>query len=355
MINISGGIEIETAGVSVSRTAQGLNDHGIRGCRVVPDGSPNVDAEIVLPPIGVGQAGKEYLQSVCRALDDIGCRINVDCGLHVHVGNAPISGDINAFTGDSIAYSHNNTGQYLSRHGETFDFVIIKDLFHRYERQQSAINTMFPTSRTNNRYCMPLNGQKIDRANNISQLNHGKFFAINLETWSRGTVEFRQHSGTTDAEKIYAWLEFLQNFVQHTVHNRVETGSRTIVQETPENPFRRGARVGVQYTMMRSPNGATTREIMDATGCSEQRVRAAVSEIRDRVGDAAVVTHTQQSNGASYGSGTDHTRYQVIDRVETQQDGVGLMPENRIGIPSIWASLSDALYEWWQNRIDSLR
>ena len=36
------------------------------------------------------------------------------------------------------------------------------------------------------------------------------------------------------------------------------------------------------------------------------RVRAAVSEIRTRVGEAAVVTHTQQANGASYGQGTDY-------------------------------------------------
>ena len=50
---------------------------------------------------------------------------------------------------------------------------------------------------------------------------------------------------------------------------------------------------------------------------SEQRVRAAVSEIRQRVGDSAVVTHTQQSNGARYGDGTDLTRYQVLQTIES--------------------------------------
>ena len=106
--------------------------------------------------------------------------------------------------------------------------------------------------------------------------------------------------------------------------------------------------------MMRNDNGATTRDIMDATGCSEQRVRAAVSEIRNRVGDNAVVTHTQQSNGASYGDGTDHTRYQVLQTIEQQTGGVALLPENRIGIASVWAGLSDELFEYWNDRIDEL-
>ena len=70
--------------------------------------------------------------------------------------------------------------------------------------------------------------------------------------------------------------------------------------------------------MMRNDNGGvSTRDIMDATGCSEQRVRAAVTEIRQRVGESAVVTHTQQSNGASYGDGTDHTRYEVLTAFQT--------------------------------------
>ena len=107
--------------------------------------------------------------------------------------------------------------------------------------------------------------------------------------------------------------------------------------------------------MMRALDGATTRDIMNATGCSEQRVRAAVSEIRARVGDAAVVTHTQQANGGRYGDGTDLTRYEVLQTFETQSTGAALMPENRRGMPSIWAGLSDNLFEFWQDRIISLR
>jgi len=176
-----------------------------------------------------------------------------------------------------------------------------------------------------------------------------------LDTWRNGTIEFRQHSGTIDATKIWNWVQFILNLVNWTQTERVDgNASRTIVTETPVDPFRRNSRVGVQYNMMRTLDGATTRDIMDATGCSEQRVRAAVSEIRNRVGDNAVVTHTQQSNGASYGDGTDHTRYQVLQTIEQETGGVALLPENRIGIASVWAGLSDELFEYWNDRIDEL-
>ena len=93
---------------------------------------------------------------------------------------------------------------------------------------------------------------------------------------------------------------------------------------------------------------------MDCTGCSEQRVRAAVSEIRTRVGQAAVITHTQQSNGASYGQGTDHTSYEVQTSWTEQTSGTTLLPDNNIGNASIWAGLPEEAYEYWQNRILAL-
>jgi len=234
------------------------------------------------------------------------------------------------------------------------DFVAVQDIMYRYTRQQSTINTMFPRSRTDNRYCAPLSVARIERATTISELTFGKFTTVNLETWARGTIEFRQASGTVEADKIINWVKFLLNLVDHTNAARVTSGSRTIVTDTPEQPFRRGARVGVQYSMMRSDGGATTQEIMDATGCSEQRVRAAVSEIRNRVGDAAVVTNTQQANGARYGDGTNHTSYTVLFSFETTTDGATLLPDHRIGNPSIWAGLSDELFEWWHNRVLTL-
>ena len=105
---------------------------------------------------------------------------------------------------------------------------------------------------------------------------------------------------------------------------------------------------------MRRLAGATTREIMDATGCSEQRVRAAVSEIRNRVGHSAVVTNTMQANGARYGDGTDHTSYEVLTEITVENSGTIMIPENRIGNASIWSNVCDDDFEYWQNRTTDL-
>ena len=349
------GIEMETSGLSICAAQSAMEDNGIKGVECKPDGTPSVDCEIVLPPIAICQSGYEYLQRICSVLEAEGARVNSACGLHVHISNAPLADDTRAarYTGDSILHTE-RTRRYLSQHGDPLDAVAVKDVFWRYERQQDAINKMFPRSRTDNRYCKRLSATRIASANTIQELNHGKFYAINLDTWSRGTIEFRQHSGTIDVDKIWNWVQFLHNLVCWTVNERIEGGTRTIVTETPVDPFRRNSRIGVQYNMMRNDNGATTRDIMLATGCSEQRVRAAVSEIRNRVGDNAVVTHTQQANGARYGDGTDHTRYQVLQTVETQTNGATLRPENRRGMDSVWAGLSDELFEAWQDRIIAL-
>ena len=350
------GIEIETSGASITAIKSAFNDAEIRGCDIKPDGTPSVDAEIVLPPLAACDFAFDYIKKICRVLDSVGARVNSHCGLHVHIGNAPLKDDVRAteFCGASIR-DRATTGRYITgAYAEPMDFVAVQDILHRYTRQQSTVNTMFPRSRTNNRYCAPLSLARIDAATTIRELTFGKFTAVNLETWSRGTIEFRQASGTIEADKIINWVKFLLNLVDHTNTNRVEGGTRTIVTDTPEQPFRRGARVGITYDMMRTDGGATTLEIMDATGCTEGDVRRRVSEIRTRVGDAAVVTGTQQSNGASYGDGTHHTSYTVLFSFETTTDGATLLPDHRIGNPSIWAGLSDDLFEWWHNRVETL-
>jgi hypothetical protein len=356
------GIEIEISGVSKEHVKSEFARRGILGCKVVLDQTPTVDAEIVTPVYANCQVAREHLITICDALAHLGARVNSKCGLHVHIGNAPLNDNVtpSQFTGTSIAYSE-RTGLYHTDHADPFDAVIVKDIMVRYTRMQTSrngINAMLPESRRSNRMCQRLDLNRIEAADltitDLKAATYGKFSSINLQTWSNGTIEFRQHSGTIEADKIWAWVQFLLNLVDHTTQNRVTSGSRTIVRDTPETPFRNGSRVGVQYTMMRQSGGVSTRDIMDCTGCSEQRVRAAVSEIRTRVGDAAVITHTQQANGASYGSGTDYTSYEVQTTFTEQTSGVTLLPDNSIGNASIWAGIPDEAFEWWQSRIVAL-
>jgi hypothetical protein len=64
------GIEIETAGRPVQPVIDALRANGLRGFVVKPDGTPSVDAEIVLPPLPDTQDGlgirSECLQRFAR-------------------------------------------------------------------------------------------------------------------------------------------------------------------------------------------------------------------------------------------------------------------------------------------------
>ena len=373
------GIEIETGGISYPQYGRLLAEKGLKGFKSVDDGSGRVDAEIVTCPLTPCETAWEFISNLTRAMNEIGTDrlgdsnrlINTGCGLHVHVGNAFLNDgvDPDEYCRKSIEAFGTTGARYHLDHQDPMEFEIYRDVAFRCSYQQNVLDSMNYKSRRNNRYCSPIgivlddikaasDRQQLAAALRRADINyHSKFSAITLETWGKGTIEFRQHGGTTDATKIRRWVEFILNLFAHTIENRIENGGdRTIVHNTPIDPFRRLSRIGVQYRMMRTPDGATTRAIMDATGCSEQRVRAAVSEIRNHaeVGQAAVVTHTQQANGATYGDGTDHTRYQVLESFETQAQGAVLMPENRIGIPSVWAGISDDHFAWWQDRIEKL-
>ncbi|MGB0298859.1 MAG: amidoligase family protein, partial [Paracoccaceae bacterium] len=184
---------METSGLAIRSAKRELDNAGIQGVECKPDGTPNVDCEIVLPPLAMdleqprtSQPAFQYLQRICNVIDMAGATVNTACGLHVHVSNAPLNDDTTAarYTGDSISHKE-RTGRYLNAHGEPFDAAIVKDIMLRYTEQQDVINSMLPASRRNNRYCNTLSPQRIAAADTISDLGsatHGKFSSINLQT-----------------------------------------------------------------------------------------------------------------------------------------------------------------------------
>src|SRR5581483_12043482 len=75
----------------------------------------------------------------------------------------------------------------------------------------------------NSRYCasikQEMNLPAIRVARTVQELARGikggsRFVKLNFTShWKHGTVEFRQHSGTVDAEKIKRWVYFCQKLV----------------------------------------------------------------------------------------------------------------------------------------------
>ena len=303
------------------------------------------------------------------------------CGCHVHMStrrllNVKTEREREMFCRESIAYTQ-RTGRVISLEGRTEDPITteqLRDIIIRMYDQQDMINSLHPKSRTEGHphfsrfmghQITARMARNVKRATDTSEIvhamteTHGKFTNINLENFTSGkqTIEFRQASGTTETIKVQKWVQLLLNIAQHSIETRHPRPQMTTVTHTTP---RTGAsafaaqarRIRNVYDMFRTDSGATTHEIILATGLAETSVRRMVSEIRNRIGDSALVTHTQQAQGHSYGDGTDFTRYQILetwDEVTARTDVV-----QDLSNPSIWARTTDDDYDYWFDRIDTI-
>jgi len=149
----------------------------------------------LVSPVLKGGAGLLELQKILEALNSFS-EIDVDhrCGVHVHLSY------------DDMQVSH------------------IQNIYKRYAHFEDTIDTWFPKSRRadSNRWCRSIqNNHDLQRVANysgstrgMSRLASSRYVKLNLQSLSRhGTIEFRQHAGSTDFEKISHWAKFCMDFV----------------------------------------------------------------------------------------------------------------------------------------------
>lgn len=135
---------------------------------------------------------------VCDSLNAIGAKVNKSTGLHVH------------FDASKISDTH---------------FV---QIFKNYQKLESIIDSFMPVSRraNNNGYCRSIQGLNYNACNTKSDViiaNGTRYRKVNAESYlSHKTVEFRQHSGTTDYDKIANWINFLRKLVQYSFENEIQ-------------------------------------------------------------------------------------------------------------------------------------
>ena len=166
----------------------------------------------LVSPILKGDNGLRKLETALMVLNKMdGVRVDVNCGLHVHLGKV-----------DGWTAGH------------------VKKIYRRYADHESVFDSFMPRSRRggNNRYAGSLNGYtaSVSSYNETGGLRGlrrhggGKFMKVNLSTITRngnGTIEFRQHAGTTDYLKISNWIRLLIAFADasKTVSSGAATGS----------------------------------------------------------------------------------------------------------------------------------
>ena len=114
-----------------------------------------------------------------------------------------------------------------------------RNLAVTYKRLEPVIDAFMPSSRRNNRYCKGLSGiseTAIRRAQTLTDLRRAfrndRYHKVNLEAYARHcTVEFRQHSGSTNFTKMSAWIHFIEKMITFAQAGTVQP--RTTLENIP--------------------------------------------------------------------------------------------------------------------------
>ncbi|WP_201979370.1 amidoligase family protein [Hymenobacter rubidus] len=206
------GVEIEAFGVTraallAELRAQGLEaesesyNHSTRPhWKITSDASiSGANAFELVSPVLQGLEGLADLERACRALRICGAQVNSSCGLHIHLGARDLS------------VEH------------------MRQLVRNYLVLEPTIDQLVPAERRGNAayYCRSLQrGRTLAQAEQailsattaeaLSEAANGgcRYHKVNMQSYFRQrTIEFRQHSGTTNFEKISFWIKFLANLV----------------------------------------------------------------------------------------------------------------------------------------------
>lgn len=162
----------------------------------------------VVSPILKGKKGMKSLETLCQSLSEIDARVNKSCGLHVHIGASAMS------------------DKHYCR------------LVRNYQKIEKVIDSFMPVSRraNNSRWCHTL--ENIDfshcttKGSVLRAMGYDRYYKVNAVAYDRHkTIEFRQHSGTTDYEKISNWVMFLARLVEYSYKHEITECSS--IEELP--------------------------------------------------------------------------------------------------------------------------
>jgi hypothetical protein len=178
-----------------------------------PHGRLGTSAEIVSPVLQ-GDDGLAQARKAAEAAKSIGATVSTRCGLHVHVFAGDLSVDqlrnlaINfvhcetAFDAIVPPSRRRDCNRYIlsnrTAFGGSYDNEAINRAIDAYKAattRETLITAVADAGRPHNEY-----------GNRYRKLNFRP-----LESYN--TVEFRQHSGTVEAEKVSNWIELVTAFV----------------------------------------------------------------------------------------------------------------------------------------------
>lgn len=238
------GVEIEYVGVrrsviidalkniKVKCVREDYNHRTKRHWKIVRDGSisyqlgDNFTGELVSPPL-YGKRGLNKLRKVVQAIADAGAKVNSSCGLHVHV-------DANDLTPNQILAVSQRYGIFEKR------FNKIMDPSRANTDWAKKVDKRYHTSMITSLNYFKNIGDSFKNASGRID----RYRKVNISSFNRhGTIEFRQHEGTMDPDRILNWVQFCTNFVEEIYNNVPQNNgwqlasklNRSLFHEIPED------------------------------------------------------------------------------------------------------------------------
>lgn len=145
----------------------------------------------LVSPILEGDQALEQVRTVCHVLTSLNAQVNSSCGLHVH---------------------------HDARDMDLFSWKKLLGLYVNYE---SALDALMPESRRGNQnyYCRStrlwgdINASTdaimaCETPGQLINLYACRYYKLNFYAFhAHGSIEFRHHSGTVNADKIINWIQ----------------------------------------------------------------------------------------------------------------------------------------------------
>jgi hypothetical protein len=263
------GIEIECkmpAGVTRARVASAITHAGITArvfnydstahntqtiWKVITDGSLGYDDGVeVVSPILTGEDGLAQAAKVADVLKALNCTVDKACGLHVHVGAGDL--DLPQMKKLAINFVHSETAFDAivppSRRKDENQFIRSNrtGFGGSYENEgiNKAIAAFNGATTLNDLYIrvssVADHGQRLTNAR-----DNRRYRKLNLlPMLAYKTVEFRQHGGTVEAEKITNWVKLCVAFVERSKTSRPRPRTSTA-------PHVASAELGMLLTWLR--------------------------------------------------------------------------------------------------------